>query len=151
VYDLPARPVRTDEVPLHVRPTLVGDTQFELMGLTSGMPTVIGSHADWPAKGQFVRIRVAVTNTGRTTALFDSRHQMLLAADGSTRHPDDQAMLIKRQPTAVDLGSTVRLEFDLWFDIPKETHPSALRAFGGGTLTDLADDHGVDIPLPTGA
>jgi hypothetical protein len=147
VYDLPARPVRTDEISLHVPPTMSGDTQFELMGLTSGMSTVIGSHADWPAKGQFVRIRVAVTNTGRTTALFDSRHQMLVASDGSSRHPDDQAMLIKRQPAEVDLGSTVRLEFDLWFDIPKDAHPTALRAFGGGTLTDLSDDHSVDIPI----
>jgi hypothetical protein len=150
-YDLPPRPVRTDEIPLHVPPTMSGDTQFELMGLTSGMPTVIGSHADWPAKGQFVRLRVAVTNTGRTTALFDSRHQLLVASDGSARHPDEDAMLIKRQPAEVDLGSTVRLEFDLWFDIPKDAHATVLRAFGGGTLADLSDGHSVDIPISTGA
>jgi len=150
-YDLPARPVRDGEAPLHVPPTMSGDTQFELMGLTAGMTTVIGSHADWPAKGQFVRLRVAVTNTARTTALFDARHQVLVASDGSTSHPSEDAMLIKRQPANVDLGSSVRLEFDLWFDIPKEAHPTALRAFGGGTLTDLADDHSVDIPLSTGA
>jgi hypothetical protein len=150
-YELVPRPVRTDEIPLHVPPAMSGDTQFELIGLTSGMPTVIGSHADWPAHGQFVRLRVAVTNTARTTTLFNTRHQVLVASDGSTTHPSDDAMLIKRQPAEVDLGSTVRLEFDLWFDIPKEAHATALRAFGGGTLTDLADEHSVDIPLSTGA
>jgi hypothetical protein len=150
-YDLPPRPVRSDETPLHVPPTMSGDTQFELMGLTAGMTTVIGSHADWPAKGQFVRLRVAVTNTGRTTALFDTRHQVLLASDGSANHPSEDAMLIKRQPAEIDLGSSVRLEFDLWFDIPKDAHATTLRAFGGGTLTDLADEHSVDIPLSTGA
>lgn len=147
-YDLVPRPVRTSEIPLHMAPVRSGDTEFEFLGLTPGQPTVIGSHADWPAKGQFVRIRVAATNTGRTTVLFDTRHQVLVASDGTQAHPDEQAMLIKRQPSNVDLGSAVRLEFDLWFDIPAGTQPSTLRLFGGGTLTDLADDRSVDAPLP---
>ena len=40
---------------------------FELIGLSTGMPSVIGSHAEWPAKGRFTRIRLVITNNGRNS------------------------------------------------------------------------------------
>ncbi|NMH96146.1 DUF4352 domain-containing protein [Pseudonocardia sp. K10HN5] len=146
-YPLPPRPVRPGETPLHIAPATEGDTVFEVIGLTTGMATILGSHAEWPAKGQFVRIRLVVINNGRSSVLFDTNRQLLLTADGQTHVPDSQAMLIKRQPGQFDLGAADRLELDLYYDIPEDGTPTALRAFGGPSLQDLQDTTGVDIPL----
>jgi hypothetical protein len=146
-YELGARQVRPDETALKLPDATNGDTVFTLIGLTTGIGTIVGSHAEWPAKGQFVRIRVVVTSTGRSSVLFDARRQQLIKADGGTVLPDEQAMLIKRQPDKFDLGPAVRVEFDLYYDIPKDAKPAALRAFGGPTLTDMQNVNGTDIKL----
>jgi hypothetical protein len=148
-YDLPPRPVRPDERPLPSTPTNEGDTVFELIGLTTGIETILGSHAEWPAQGAFIRIRLVVGNSGRNTVPFDTTRQLLLLADGTTLTPDPQAMLIKRQPGQIDIGANDRLEFDLYYDAPVGATPTALRAFGGPTLADFADKTGIDIPIPT--
>ncbi len=147
VYELPPRPVRPGEVALRPVPTTEGDTVFELIGLTTGLKSVVGSHAEWPAKGQFVRVRLVVANNGRNTVLFDTSRQQLLASDGVDHVPDSQAMLIKRQPGKIDVGAGDRLEFDLYYDVPVTASPNALRVFGGPTLADFNDATGVDIPL----
>jgi hypothetical protein len=146
-YELGSRPVRPDETALKLPDANNGDTVFTLIGLTTGITTIVGSHAEWPAKGQFVRIRLVVTSTGRSSVLFDARRQQLIAAGGATVLPDEQAMLIKRQPDKFDLGPAVRVEFDLYYDIPKDAKPAALRAFGGPTLTDMKNVNGTDIKL----
>lgn len=148
-YELPPRPVRPDERPLPSNPTAEGETVFELIGLTAGIETVLGSHAEWPAKGAFIRIRLVVDNRGRNTVPFDTARQLLVLADGTTLAPDPQAMLIKRQPGQIDVGANDRLEFDLYYDAPAGATPSALRAFGGPTLADFADKTGIDIPIPS--
>jgi hypothetical protein len=150
VYALAPRPVRPDEKPLVPVPTHEGDTVFELIGLTTGMATVLGSHAELPAKGQFVRIRLVISNSGRNSVPFDANRQLLITTDGAEHAPDSQAMLIKRQPGRFDLGQTDRLEFDLYFDIPAGAAPMALRAFGGASLADFSDRTGVDIRIDTG-
>jgi hypothetical protein len=150
VYALPDRPVRPGERPLVPVPTTEGDTVFELIGLTTGMPSVLGSHAEWPAKGQFVRVRLVVSNTGRNSVPFDANRQLLLTADGAEHAPDSQAMLIRRQPGRIDIGQTGRVEFDLYYDIPRDAVPAALRAFGGPSLSDFSDTAGVDIAIDTG-
>ncbi len=147
-YELPPQPVRPDEVPLSGKPTVDGDTSFSLIGLTAGMTTLIGSHAEFPARhGQFVRVRLVVENVGRSSVLFDAMRQQLLLADGSTATPDEPTMLTKRQPGEFDLGAGVRVEFDVYYDVAKSAKPTALRAFGGPTLTDMKDLEGTDIPL----
>jgi hypothetical protein len=146
-YELDPRPVRPDETALRLPTANNGDTVFTLIGLTTGIPTIVGSHAEWQAKGQYVRVRLVVTSAGRTSVLFDTRRQLLVDAKGATIAPDDQAMLIKRQPDKFDLGANVRVEFDLYYDIPKDAKPAALRAFGGPTLTDLQNVTGTDIKL----
>jgi hypothetical protein len=150
VYALAPRPVRPDEKPLVPASTPEGDTVFELIGLTTGMPSVLGSHAEMPAKGQFVRVRLVVSNAGRNSVPFDTTRQLLLTSAGTEHAPDNQAMLIKRQPNHIDLGQTDRFEFDLYYDIPKDAVPTALRAFGGPSLADFSDRTGVDIPIDTG-
>jgi hypothetical protein len=146
-YELGPRPVRPDETALRLPTANNGDTAFTLIGLTTGIPTIVGSHAEWQAKGQYVRIRLVVTNTARTSVLFDTRRQLLVDAKGAIVAPDDQAMLIKRQPDKFDLGANVRVEFDLYYDIPKDAKSAALRVFGGPTLTDLQNVTGTDIKL----
>jgi hypothetical protein len=150
VYALAPRPVRPDEKPLVPAPTQEGDTVFELIGLTSGMPSVLGHHAELPAKGQYVRVRLVVSNVGRNSIPFDTNRQLLLTSTGTEHAPDSQAMLVKRQPGRIDIGSANRVEFDLYYDIPKDAAAAALRAFGGPSLADFSDRTGVDIRIDTG-
>ncbi|RZS34914.1 hypothetical protein EV193_108264 [Herbihabitans rhizosphaerae] len=147
-YELPARTVRPDEKPLRVPPMREGETEFTLIGLTTGIETLIGSHAEWKAKGRYTRARLVIVNNGRTNIEFDARRQLLVLSTGGTAVPDDQAMQIKRQPSAIPLGAVVRVEFDLYYDIPVDAKPTALRVFGGPTLTDMKDAESIDIPLP---
>jgi hypothetical protein len=146
-YEVAPLPVRPEEKALHPVPTMEGDSEFRLIGLTTGIKTILGSHAEWPAKGAFIRVRVVVTNTGRNTIPFDANKQTLLTADGATHTPDSQAMLIKRQPGQIDIGADDRLEFDLYYDAPPDAQPTALRVFGGATLADFSDSTGTDIPI----
>jgi hypothetical protein len=146
-YELPPRPVRPDETALEVPPAKNGDTEFTLIGLAAGLPSITGSHTEFAAKGQYVRLRLVVTNTGTSSVLFDTMRQLLVDDKGATHPPDEQAMLIKRQPGQFDLGHSVRVEFDLYWDIPKGTKPVTLRAFGGPTITDMKNVNGTDIKL----
>ncbi|WP_328452112.1 DUF4352 domain-containing protein [Amycolatopsis sp. NBC_00438] len=146
-YDLPPRPVRPDETALQVPPAKNGDTEFDLIGFAAGLPSITGSHTEMPAKGQYVRLRLVVTNTGTSSVLFDATRQLLVDDKGATHPPDEQAMLIKRQPARFDLGHSVRVEFDLYWDIPKGTEPVTLRAFGGPTITDMKNVNGTDIKI----
>ncbi|WP_340688271.1 hypothetical protein LCL61_20120 [Amycolatopsis coloradensis] len=147
VYDLPAREVRPDETALHLPPALNGETEFSLIGLAAGLPSLTGSHAEFEAKGQFVRLRLVVTGKGLSGILFDTRRQQLVTDSGAVIAVDNQAMTIKRQPDRFELGRGVRVEFDLYFDLPKEAKPVVLRAFGGPTLTDMKNLTGTDIKL----
>ncbi|QFZ24751.1 DUF4352 domain-containing protein [Saccharothrix syringae] len=146
-YPVPVQTVRPDEKALRVPTTSDGDTAFTLIGLTTGVDTLIGSHAEYPAKGQFVRVRMSVVNNGRSSASFAARRHVLIDDSRAEHTPDPQAMTIKRQPDVIDLGANVRLEYDVYYDIPKEAKPQALRVFGGPTLTDLKDETGTEIPL----
>lgn len=147
-YPLSPRTVRPDETAVRLPPVSDGDTSFTVLGISSALPEITGSHADMQAEGQFVRIRILVVNNGRTTTLIDVTRQTLLAADGTGHRPDYDAMTIKRQPAKLDMGAAMRAEFDLWYDIPRSTRPAGLRLYGGSTLTDLKDAQGTDLELP---
>lgn len=146
-YQLEPRPVRPDEVALSGHAVSDGDTTFIPIGLTTGLDMIIGSHAEFAPKGQFISVRLVVTNKGRSSVLFNPKRQLLVLSDGTQLKPDDQAMLIKRQPAEFDLGAAVRLEFDLYYDAPKGAKVVALMGFGGPTLTDMKDATGTRIPL----
>lgn len=144
-YHLEPRKVRPDEQPLRIKGA-DGDTGYELIGL-SRQKSLLGSHAEMYPDGEFFRIRLVVTNNGRSSAVFDTARQRLVLSGGKTLPPDSEAMLVKRQPGEFTLGSGVRVEFDLYYDVPDGAEPKALRAFGGPTLADMADEEGTDIPL----
>jgi hypothetical protein len=147
-YHLSPRPVRPSEKPLAMAPQTQGETEFTLIGLTQ-LDVIAGSHAEWQPKGRYVRVRLVVVNTGRSGTAFDTGRQQLVTADGVAHDVDPQAMLIKRQPGQFDLGANVRVEFDLYYDVPRDTRPTALRVHGGPTLTDLKNLEFLDIPLPS--
>jgi hypothetical protein len=150
-YRLPGRPVRDGETPLPYRPAADGRITFAAIGLRTGMSSVVGSHADWPAKGQFIRARVVVDNGYPTFHTIDLGKQLLITTDGATHKVDENGMRIERQPSDFDLGAHDRLEFDLIYDVPKQSKARSLRLFGGPT-NDLgipdATDPGVELPLP---
>ncbi len=146
-YPVPEQTVRPDEKPLRVPTTPDGDTAFTLIGLTTGLPSIIGSHAEFDAKGQFVRIRMSVINNGRSSVSFDARRHVLIDDRGAEHTADSQAMTIKRQPETIDLGANVRLEYDVYYDLPEDAKPATLRVYGGPTLTDLKDESSTEIPL----
>jgi hypothetical protein len=146
-YSLPPRPVRPDETALTLPPAKNGDTEFTLLALAAGLSSITGSHTEFAATGQFVRLRLVVTNTGTSSVLFDTKRQLLVDDRGAAHPPDEQAMLIKRQPGQFDLGHGVRVEFDLYWDIPRGTKLVALRAFGGPTISDMKNVNGTDIKL----
>lgn len=146
-YDLPARTARPGETALHVPTARSGDMAFTVIGLRDRMTAVAGSHADLPPAGQFVRVRLVVENTGRITGTFDTRKQLLVTADGRTFRPDIDAMLIRRQPSAIDVGSGVRIEMDLWYDIPRQVKETALRVVGSPTMGAAADPPPADVHL----
>lgn len=146
-YELPPRQVRPDETALKLPPAKNGDTEFTLIGLAAGLPSITGSHTEFPATGQFVRLRLVITNTGTSSVLFDTKRQLLVDDQGAAHPPEEQAMLIKRQPGQFDLGHGVRVEFDLYWDIPKDRKPVTLRVFGGPTITDMKNANGTDIKL----
>ncbi|WP_410787463.1 DUF4352 domain-containing protein [Kribbella sp. C-35] len=146
-YRLEPRPVRPGEVALDGHAVSDGDTTFFPIGLTTGLDMLVGSHAEFAPKGEFVRVRVVVTNKGRSSVLFNTRRQLLVLADGKQLKPDDPAMLVKRQPGQFELGPADRLEFDLYYDMPKGAQVVALMGFGGPTLTDMKDATGTRIPL----
>ncbi|MFC9897451.1 hypothetical protein ACFVMC_27490 [Nocardia sp. NPDC127579] len=108
--------------------------------LQPGVATVFGTHAELLPKGQFVRIRIALTNTGHQ--VHDTRaedYRLIDTAAGAHRSSID-AMRVKRQLTALQLGAGNRLELDLWYDIPSAATPAELRDTVCATV----------IPLPTG-
>ncbi len=147
-YALTPQPVRPDERALRLRPVSDGDTQFTLLGLTTGMTDLVGSHADIKPHGRYTRIRVEMVNNGRTTAIIDLMRELLFTAGGRSQPPDKEAMVIKRQPLTFDLGAAMRIQLDLWYDVPAGLKPTALRLFGGATLTDMKDIEGTDVRLP---
>ena len=55
------------------------------------------------------------------------------------------AKSIRRLEMLDDLGHGVRVEFDLYWDIPKGRKPVAVRAFGGPSITDMKNLTGTDI------
>jgi hypothetical protein len=146
-YRLPPRPVRDGETPLSGKTVRSGDLAFTPIGLRAGIPELVGSHADVRPRGQYVRIRLIAENGGRTTQTFDSGKQLLITTDGGAHRPDRDAMLVKRQPGSIDVGAAVRIELDLWYDIPLGEKTRALRLVGTPSVGAVSDPPGADIAL----
>ncbi|MFC4059971.1 DUF4352 domain-containing protein [Planomonospora corallina] len=150
-YDLAPRPVRDFEVPVRASPAAVGKLKITPIGLRTGMCCVVGTHAEWPAKGEYVHVRVQIQNIDRDRQKFDALEQFLVTSDGRAHRVDVNAMNIKRQDHRVTLGAGNVLEMDLIYDVPKGTAVKAIR-FTGTVTTAIGglkvDTQRQDVPLP---
>lgn len=146
-YVVPAETARPDEIIIKASPVVDGQMRFRVLGFRDGMPSMFGSHAEWNAKGQYVRVRVLIESTDRTNQKFDAKQQLLVASDGRTFHIDTFGQAIKRQPDELPVGSFVRMEFDLWYDVPKDAKITAIRFFGDPPLGAIGPSKGVDVRL----
>jgi hypothetical protein len=156
-YHPPAQPVRDGESALTNKDATVGEVAYSVLGITTQITTVVGSHGTWEPKGQYVRVRLMIVNNGRDRHQFDPGQQILVAGDGRTYTEDPDATQISRSPAGVeDIARQELIAFDLWFDIPKATKPKALRIVGDNTDSNLgaqlsggkaSKSNTADIPL----
>ncbi|MGP4025033.1 DUF4352 domain-containing protein [Actinomadura sp. 3N407] len=147
-YEIPAEKAREGETVTEGKAGRSADMRFTVLGFREGMTDVMGTHAVMGAEGAFTRIRVLAVNTGRDTQIFDTWKQRLVTTDGGTHSPDINATMIKRQPERFSVGSSMRVEFDLWFDVPHGAKVKAVRLYGSPPVGAVSDPAPAEIPLP---
>lgn len=150
-YVLVSRPVRDFEIPLRPVATSVGKLRITPIGLRTGMCCVVGTHAEWPADGQYVSVRVQIQNTDRDRQEFDTAGQFLITADDRVHKVNANAMNIKRQDFKISMGAGNVLEMDLFYDVPKDASIKAIRLTGKNTTSIGGIETGalrMDVPLP---
>ncbi|WP_395106891.1 DUF4352 domain-containing protein [Actinomadura sp. SCN-SB] len=147
-YELPPRPVRDGEKAVKTPTARSGETAFTVIGYTGGMPELVGSHADVAPKGRYVRVRLVVENTGRTGQTFVPKEQVLVLASGRTIALDREAMLVKRMPEQFPVGAGMRVELDIWYDVPRSERPTAIRFQGEPGVGAVSEPSPVDVKLP---
>jgi hypothetical protein len=146
-YLIPAQTARPDERVIKAAPVVDGQMRFRVLAYNDGMPSMFGSHAEWNAKGQYARVRVMIESTDRTSQKFDAKKQLLVASDGRTFPIDIQGQTIKRQPDEIPVGSFVKMQFDLWYDVPEDAEITAIRFFGDPPLGAIGPSKGVEVRL----
>jgi hypothetical protein len=130
--------VLVDPPPVRPGPFIVQTREFRC-----GLAEIVGTHAEfYPKRGQYCRVRVDVTADEAAEDYWDSLQQQLKMSDGTAVGADLDAMHIKRQPLQILLGGHETLEFDLWFDAPKDAQPTSL------LVRFTAADPQITIALP---
>ncbi|WP_067806071.1 DUF4352 domain-containing protein [Actinomadura formosensis] len=147
-YKIPAEKAREGESVPRGKTGRSADMSFTVIGFSGAMTDVMGTHAAMDAKGAFTRVRVLAVNTGRDIQVFDTWKQRLVTTDGRTYSPDVNATMIKRQPERLSVGSSMRVEFDLWFDIPRGARTKAVRLYGSPPVGAATDPAPAEIALP---
>lgn len=107
------------------------------MAVQPGITYMIGTHAEWDPKGQFVRVRVAIVNSDATFHTTRTTDYRLVDAAGAEYSTNVDGMRIKRQPGEAEIGAGDRLEVELWYDIPTAAVPHSLRDAVCGTVVQL--------------
>jgi hypothetical protein len=139
-YPLPPRAVRPFETPIAGATAVSDPISVAVIGMRAHATYLVGTHADFQPRGEFDRLRVVLQNDSRTFLSLTLADMLLVTADGTAHRPDLQAMVIKRQPETIDLGSQGRIEFDLWYDVPVGSKLRLLRLAGLDPVQE--------IPLP---
>lgn len=138
-YLLPARTARPHETPVPAASAVSGSLTITVLGLTAHLDALVGTHAEFRARGEFVRVRIAAENVSATYYDLITSQQLLLTDDGAARKPDLPAMQVTRQPDDVSLGAQDRIEVDLWYDIPRSLKLHGLRVtIKGGPARDIS-------------
>jgi Domain of unknown function (DUF4352) len=157
-YTIPPQPVPSGETALSGKSVPIGEVTYTAIGLRTQLGEVIGSHGSWVPHGQYVRVRILLVNHGRERHDFEPGRQLLVTTDGKTYAPNTDAMQISRAVSGTQtIASQELCAFDLWFDIPKNATPRALRVFGDASSSKLGDQlkgakvagakNPVDLPL----
>ncbi|WP_160160841.1 DUF4352 domain-containing protein [Actinomadura sp. K4S16] len=147
-YKIPAEKAREGEAVPEGRTGKSADMRFTVVGFRESMTDVMGTHAAMNAKGAFTRVRLLAVNTGRDIQVFDTWKQRLVTTDGRTYSPDVNATMIKRQPERISVGASMRVEFDLWFDVPRGAKTKAVRLYGSPPVGATSDPAPAEIRLP---
>ena len=134
--DDPVATGATDETGATPEPVALDVFAVDVVTHECGIAAVTGDHAQWLADGAYCRVRVWVTNTDVLTHPFDPMAQELVLDGGDTVPPEFDAMNIREQPREFELGREVRIEFDLWFDVPEDAVPSGLRWHAAGATAE---------------
>lgn len=134
----------TDAAPVEDTPAGVGtpvaDGAFEFVvtGVEPGVARIGDTMFGAEAQGQFVLVRVTVTNVGDAAQIFDASSQTLLDAEGRTHSADSGAAIYLPDAnsflTSVNPGNTV--DGIVVFDIPADATPVSVELhdslFSGG-------------------
>ncbi|WP_067475961.1 DUF4352 domain-containing protein [Actinomadura hibisca] len=146
-YAMPYEKVREDERVMHGRSGRSSDLEVTVLGLSDPLTSLYGTHAEIRPKGRFVRVRILAVNRGRDIQVFDTWKQYLVTADGRAHEPNVNAIMVKRQPERLSVGAFMRAEFDLYYDVPKESASKALRVVGSPAVGAVSQPAAADIPL----
>jgi hypothetical protein len=134
--------LRTREIALTGPPVRTGKITVTPVAMRGGMIEVIGTHGEFFAHGRFCRVRIALTNADTYAHDLHTADQRLRTTDGKLVAPSRDAQGIMRQPDEVTVGRQVRIEYDLYFDIPVNAVADAL------VVRDAEDGAPATIPLP---
>ena len=111
--------------------------------LTCGLSTIIGTHGEEQANGQYCLIRVALTDDDTFTHTFDVRKTALTTTAGASIPVSYQAQEVERQPLQIaEVGRSDRYEFDIYYDVPRDA------TVNGFTFNDGEGGATVRAPLP---
>ena len=111
--------------------------------LTCGLSTIVGTHGEEQAAGQYCRIRVALTGSDAFTHKFDVAKTALTTTAGTSIGYSYDAQEVKRQPEKIEpVGSHDRYEFDIYYDVPRDV------TVNGFTFSDNEGGAMVKVPLP---
>ncbi|RKS74439.1 uncharacterized protein DUF4352 [Actinomadura pelletieri DSM 43383] len=147
-YHVPAERAREGESVPRGKTGRSADLHFTVLGFREGMTEVMGTHTAMGSKGTFTRVRVLAVNTGRDIQVFDTWKQRLVTTDGRGHSPDVNATMIKRQPERLSVGASMRVEFDLWFDVPRGARVRAVLLYGSPPVGAVGDPDPTEIRLP---
>lgn len=119
-------------------PVADGVFEFVVTGVEPGVARIGDEMLGVEAQGQFVLVRVTVTNVGDAAQIFDASSQTLLDAQGRTHSADSGSAIYLPDAnsflTSVNPGNTV--DGIVVFDIPAEATPVSVELhdspFSGG-------------------
>ncbi|WP_194913817.1 hypothetical protein [Catenulispora rubra] len=111
--------------------------------LTCGLSTIIGTHGEEQANGQYCMIRVALTDDDTFTHTFDVRKTALTTTAGASIPVAYEAQEVERQPLQLpEVGRSDRYEFDIYYDVPRDA------TVNGFTFDDGEGGATARAPLP---
>ena len=124
-------------------PYTSGKIVVEPLRLTCGLSTIVGTHGEQEANGQYCLIRIALTGEDTFTHTFDVRKTALTTTAGASIPVEYSAQEVKRQPLEITpVGSYDRYEFDIYYDVPRDA------TVNGFTFSDGEGGPTVRAPLP---